>query len=175
VNEQNRYIDQLWDGVNLKCTFRRCVNNRLFNMWEEIMAIASSICLTEEEDEMVWQFHSSGIYSTLQGCDPHLAACCLEIGHPLRVHFFLWLVSKNKLLTRDNLEKRRVADTCLFCAEKEIVCHLLFECVVARRAWEMILVGVRLGQDYESIAKLWLCNTKFGVINIISSAMCWSL
>jgi hypothetical protein len=31
-------------------------------MWEEIMAIASSICLTEEEDEMVWQFHSSGIY-----------------------------------------------------------------------------------------------------------------
>jgi hypothetical protein len=87
-------------------------------------------------------------------------------------------VSKNKLLTQDNLEKRRVVDTsCLFCAEKENVCHLLFECVVARMAWEVIseVVGVRLGQDYESIAKLWLCNTKFGVINIISSAVCWSI
>jgi hypothetical protein len=37
VNEQNRSIDPLWGGVNLKCTFRRCVDNRLFNMWEEIM------------------------------------------------------------------------------------------------------------------------------------------
>jgi hypothetical protein len=49
--------------------------------------------------------------------------------------FFLWLVSNNKLLTRDNLDKmRKVEDlTCLFCKEKEHVHHLLFECVVARR------------------------------------------
>jgi hypothetical protein len=26
---------------------------------------------------------------------------------PIRVHFFLWLLSKNKLLTWDHLEKRR--------------------------------------------------------------------
>jgi hypothetical protein len=80
------------------------------------------------------------------------------------VHFFFWLVSKNKFLTRDILEKRRKVDdaSCLFCAEKEIVCHLIFECVVTRKAWEIVseVVGVRLGYDYESIAKLWLCKYK---------------
>jgi hypothetical protein len=31
INEQNRSIRELWDGVDLKCTFRRCVYIRLFN------------------------------------------------------------------------------------------------------------------------------------------------
>jgi hypothetical protein len=82
------------------------------------------------------------------------------------------------LLTRDILEKRRKVDdaSCLFCAEKEIVCHLIFECVVTRKTWEIVseVVGVRLGYDYESIAKLWLCNTKFGVINIFSLTVPWT-
>jgi hypothetical protein len=47
---------------------------------------------------------------------------------PPRVHFFLWLHSKNKLLTQDNLEKRRAVDDtiCVFCTERETICHLFF-------------------------------------------------
>jgi hypothetical protein len=29
VNEQNKTIAELWDGSNLKCTFRRCVDRSL--------------------------------------------------------------------------------------------------------------------------------------------------
>jgi hypothetical protein len=49
--------------------------------------------------------------------------------------------------------------------------------MVAKRAWEIISVvsGFSLGSDYESIAKLWLCNKRFGVINSISSTLCWSI
>jgi hypothetical protein len=98
---------------------------------------------------------------------------------PPRIHFFLWLLSKNKLLTRDNLEKRRNLDnaSCLFCNEKESVPHLFFECVVARRAWMLIFrtIGRQIGESYESIATMWLCNKKFGVTNIVTSAVCWSL
>jgi hypothetical protein len=45
-------------------------------------------------------------------------------------------MSKNKLLTWDNLEKRRKLDdsSCLFCGEMESIAHLFFECVVARKA-----------------------------------------
>jgi hypothetical protein len=52
----------------------------------------------------------------------------------------LCLLSKNELLTRDNLEKRHNLDdsTCLFCTEKESVHHLFFDCVVARRTWELV-------------------------------------
>jgi hypothetical protein len=59
---------------------------------------------------------------------------------PPRVHFFLRLLSKNKLLTRDNLEKRKGVDdkTCLFCNERETVHHLFYDCVVANRVWEAI-------------------------------------
>jgi hypothetical protein len=51
---------------------------------------------------------------------------------PPSVQFFLWLVSRNKILTRDNLAKRRELDdlSCLFCTKDESIVHILFECVV---------------------------------------------
>jgi hypothetical protein len=64
VNEQNMTIADLWewDGVNLKCTFRIWVDVRLYNMWEEVVSIAESH-LTAEEDELIWVYNSSRIYS----------------------------------------------------------------------------------------------------------------
>jgi hypothetical protein len=55
---------------------------------------------------------------------------------PLNVHFFFWLLSKNKLLTRDNLGKRRKLDdqSCMSCSDREYVNHIFFECVVTKRA-----------------------------------------
>jgi hypothetical protein len=49
--------------------------------------------------------------------------------------------------------------------------------VVARRAWELVsqVIGVQTGSDFESIAKMWLCNKIFGVINIVTSAVCWGI
>jgi hypothetical protein len=93
-----------------------------------------------------------------------------------RIHFFLWLLSNNRLLTRDNLEKRQSLDKnkCLFCEEKETIDHLFFECVVAKQSWLIVseIVGFSIGMDYESVAKRWLCNKKFVIVNVISSAVC---
>jgi hypothetical protein len=36
VNEQGRTVDEVWDGVNLKFTFRRTVNREVVDLWEEI-------------------------------------------------------------------------------------------------------------------------------------------
>jgi hypothetical protein len=49
-----------------------------------------------------------------------------KIHIPSRVHIFLWLLANNKVLTRDNLAKRKSDDdkTCLFCSEFESVTHL---------------------------------------------------
>jgi hypothetical protein len=95
------------------------------------------------------------------------------------IHFFLWLLCQNKLLTRDNLGKRRpVGDpSCMFFNENESVFHLFFGCAVASRIWELVsrVVGISMGNDYESVARLWLCNKRCGIINIISSAVCWCL
>jgi hypothetical protein len=47
--------------------------------------------------------------------------------------------------------------------------------VVAKRAWATVssVVGFDVGSDYVSIAKMWLCNKKYGVINVLTSAVCW--
>lgn len=62
---------------------------------------------------------------------------------PLRVHFFLWPFSMNKLLTRDNLNiRRKVKDlSCLFCTKVKIVHHIFFDGAIA---WKMsvIFIGV---------------------------------
>jgi hypothetical protein len=96
--------------------------------------------------------------------------------------FFVWVLFNNKLLTRDNLEKRRKVEDliCLFCKEKETISHLFFDCVAARQACMLLseVVDFDMGLDYETMSKCWLCNTKFGVANVLSSAVClgiWKL
>jgi hypothetical protein len=163
------------------------VDARLFSLWEEVVSLASTIVLSEDDDEMIWQFHTSGVYSSqslysvinFKGVTPMYVRAVWKLIVPPRVHFFLWLLSKIKLLTRENLDKRRKIDdmSCLFCMEKEIVNHLFFDCVVARKAWECIseVIGREVGVNYESIGMMWLCNKRFGIANVLTSAVCWGV
>jgi hypothetical protein len=64
VNEKTRTIADLWDGCNLKCTFRRTVDARLGRLRLEIVQIASTISLSEEEDALIWKFNYNGLYSS---------------------------------------------------------------------------------------------------------------
>jgi hypothetical protein len=71
------------------------------------------------------------------GYPADLHSCGVEFVSSLRVTYFLWLLANNKVLTRNNLAKRKnVADkTCLFCVENESVTHLFYGCCVAKRMW----------------------------------------
>uniref|UniRef100_A0A0A9B5C6 Reverse transcriptase zinc-binding domain-containing protein n=1 Tax=Arundo donax TaxID=35708 RepID=A0A0A9B5C6_ARUDO len=37
VNGQTASIAEIWDGQNLRCTFRRCVDSRFMQLWEELV------------------------------------------------------------------------------------------------------------------------------------------
>ena len=122
VNEKNMTMAEIWDGENLKCTFTRTVDSNLEEQWWEVVQLASTINFSEEEDSLVWLFASNGIYSfqslymVVRGIKPIFVSAIWSLKIPPRVQCFLWLLSKNKVLTRDNLSKRRkVEDTsCLF-------------------------------------------------------------
>lgn len=145
-NEQGKTVEEVWDGNNLKLTFRRTVNEIIYNSWLELVAIAESICYKEETDKLVWKYNSNGLYSTQTlyavisygGVQPVYPPVIWEISVAPRIQVFLWLMSNNKFLTRDNLAKRRtVADkTCVFCSETESVDHLFFKCLIAQQMWE---------------------------------------
>ena len=117
-NEQGATISQVWNETDLKLTFRRTVSQQLMLQWEELLRIVNSVVLNNEEDTIIWKFNSNGKYSvqslyavlSFKGVY-RLHFGNVEIKHPSRVHIFLWLLYNNKLLTRDNLQKRRdVAD-----------------------------------------------------------------
>jgi hypothetical protein len=99
-----------------------------------------------------------------------------KIAAPPRVYIFLWLLVNNKTLTRDNLVKRRNLDdkTCVFYNEPESVTHLFFQCCVTQAMWDYFceVTKVRMGTDFESVARFWLQGRKAKKLNVLSSATC---
>ena len=115
---------EIWDGEQLRVTFRRCFDHRLMIQWYEILQIAQSIHLSGEEDAIIWKYESKGVYSVsslyaiinFRGVLPVYVQAVWKVKVPPKTHFFLWLLCHNKLLTRDNLVKRQHLDdlTCAF-------------------------------------------------------------
>lgn len=185
VHEHNCSIADIWDGVNLKLTFRRSVDQNFLLRWYDLVHIAESIQLSNEEDSLVWKFESKGIYSVssmyaivnFRGITPTYVPSVWKINVPPRLHVFLWLLINNKLLTRDNLNKRQSLEdlTCLFCGEPESCSHLFFECVVAREMWRNISIPSNSGipSDILDIANLWISNKTHVVQNIVRTAALW--
>ena len=157
------------------------------NDWLEVLQLASTIIFSFEEDALIWRFSSNGVYNSqslyriinFRGVIPVHVSAVWSLKIPPRVHFFLWLLAKNKVLTRDNLSLRRKVEdeSCLFCNEKESVFHLFFDCVVAKQIWVYIseCFGFNVGMNFESIGNMWLSRKKFIVHNILTSAVLWGL
>jgi hypothetical protein len=187
INEKGITVKEAWDGTHIRFTFRRTVTQRLWNQWLELVQISGSIQFTEANDSIIWQFNSSGRYSVQslyavvsdRRVRQVFTPVVWKLHVPSRLHIFLWLIANNKILTRDNLTKRRVVDdaTCLFCGENETVSHLFFECCVAKVVWQHIseIVGMPLGADFESVARLWVSDKKHRIVNVCTTAALWSL
>jgi hypothetical protein len=77
------------------------------------------------------------------------------------------------------LEKRRKVENkrCLFCNELESVSHLFFECCVAQCVWKEIaeISGKCLGADFESVAKIWVADKKYKMLNACSTVALWAI
>jgi hypothetical protein len=83
--------------------------------------------MSKEEYAIVWHYTSSGEYSVQslytivnnRGVQQIYTLVVWKILVPPRLHIFLWLMANNKVLTRDNLAKRKHLEdkTCLFYEE----------------------------------------------------------
>ena len=84
VNEKEKTIADCWDGVELKFSFRRTVSAQMMQMWEEILGLASSIHFIEDQDSVIWEFNTNGIYSvqslyvvmSFRGCSRSIPLWC---------------------------------------------------------------------------------------------------
>jgi hypothetical protein len=60
---QGKTINEVWDGENLKLTFRRNVSSSTMDLWWHLCGLMEDVCLSEEEDQIMWHFTSSGKYA----------------------------------------------------------------------------------------------------------------
>lgn len=112
-NEQNATISEVWDGHTLKISFRRTFDQAMMENWYALEQIATSIVFTGDMDALIWQYSASGKYTTsslysiinFRGVEQIFIPSLWSILIPPRVHIFLWLLSHNKIMTRDNLKK----------------------------------------------------------------------
>jgi hypothetical protein len=112
-------VAQVWDGTNLKLTFRRIFSDRLMEQWYKLEQIYTRISFSSECDSLIWTYTASGTYTssslykiiTFRGITPLYIPSIWSLMVPPRIHVFLWLLSNNKLMTRDNLEKKEYGQT----------------------------------------------------------------
>jgi hypothetical protein len=81
-------------------------------------------------------------------------------------------------MTRDNIRARVIPKPMEYemCGEFEVVQHLMFDYIVARALWNLVdEVFNIIVLNFESIASKWLCNKKFAHLNVLSSAILWSV
>jgi hypothetical protein len=97
INEHNKYVAKLWDRKNLKCTFRRSVDRRLFDMWDELVEhidhhrnVRWRRC-THLAIPIQWVYSSQSLYSVInfRGITPVFVPAVWKLRMPPRVHFFL--------------------------------------------------------------------------------------
>jgi hypothetical protein len=152
--------------------------------WFEIVQIAQTLSLNNEQDTLVWKFEANGLFSVksmyvvinFRGVLPISVHSVWKIKVTPKIHFFLWLIAHNKLLTRDNLVKRHNVDdlTCLFCNEEESCNHLFCECVDFSAAWSELKIISNNSVDINHISditNLWNHDKKFRIINMILAAL----
>jgi hypothetical protein len=185
-NQQTKTVRDIWDGANLRCDFRRTFSDDMMSQWQEVLAIAETIVFSEDEDQLIWSYETNGVYSSksmyaivnFRGVTPIYLPAVWDLKIPPRIQIFLWLLSQNKIMTRDNLRRRGIPKPmeCSFCKEFESVHHLFFDCLVAKQIWSLVEEVFRYRvEKYLDIASRWLCNKKFLQFNFISSAVLWGI
>uniref|UniRef100_A0A8I6YIX2 Reverse transcriptase zinc-binding domain-containing protein n=1 Tax=Hordeum vulgare subsp. vulgare TaxID=112509 RepID=A0A8I6YIX2_HORVV len=138
-NQQECVVGQVWDGITLRLSFRRCVDHSGLSDWGMLINHIKNYPLSDSTDTPVWDLESKGIYSvkSFYKCI-NFGGVVSPFGHslwktlcPQKIHVFLWLCLYNKSLTRDNVAKRIIIEdkSCLFCSEDESIQHLFLECV----------------------------------------------
>jgi hypothetical protein len=77
VNEKTQSVFNLWDGTNLKCTFRRCVDDRLMNPWLEVVQLASTISFSDDGNLLLMVFILLNLYIELLILEELYASACI--------------------------------------------------------------------------------------------------
>jgi hypothetical protein len=141
-NEKAKGVTDICLDGELRLSFKRTFTDEMMQSWGELVSVVENVVLSDETDALIWMYNKSGVYSSqsyyaiinYRGVTPIYVPVVWSICVPPKIHFFLWLLSHNRLAIVDNLNKNGMSKPaqCVFCDENESINHLFFECVVAK-------------------------------------------
>lgn len=62
-NQVDSSVAEVWDGRNLKLSFRRCVDHEGMVRWGQLVALVRTYPIKTEPDTPIWTLVSNGVYS----------------------------------------------------------------------------------------------------------------
>ncbi|KAJ4747435.1 RNA-directed DNA polymerase (reverse transcriptase)-related family protein [Rhynchospora pubera] len=175
-------------GRNL--LFQRSLTGMLLHDFYELLDVIQNTVISPEEDEPVWRWDSKGCFST-QSCYNFLNFRGIKVKHsnlwwkikiPYKVQIFMWLLHKNRILTKTNLLKRGWVGSpnCTFCTQDEDSTHLFLSCPYIQHLWFWMGYNQNVFQSWtnlQDVVNFSLClqnNNKQSFL-LVYSAFCWNV
>lgn len=99
---------------------------------------------------------------------------------PAKIRFFLWLLARKSILTRDNLIKIgwKGDKNCVFYGKDETIDHLFFSCSVAKTIWALVRCAFDLKStptDLSDCFGIWFQEDSKKLIMVGVSALLWAI
>jgi hypothetical protein len=134
---------------------------------QRLLALLSNVSLSTNQDDIVWKWNADGVF-TVKSCynfinDGGIRCAFTRIiwkaKIPEKVKIFIWLATKNRILTTENLKKRGWVgrDSCSLCNEaEETNFHILITCPFTQSLWQKILPKLNISEPPTSVEDSWL-------------------
>jgi zinc-binding in reverse transcriptase len=101
---------------------------------------------------------------------------------PLKIQIFLWLIRKNRILTKDNLVKRgwQGNTNYVFCLKKETYDHLFVTCPLVNCIWQWIACHNNFDFHGDTLEDIWFLDASIPVkhaqlVEMIRGAVMWTI
>ena len=142
------------------------------------------------EDRLIWRWANNAsftvhsFYRWLEyGGIPNTEYQSIWKSHiPLKIKIFLWLVRKNKILTKANLKIKGWQDDsfCVFCSQLETTDHLFVSCSYSKSIWDWITSFNNFNFDYSSLEELWFIDAVIPLkdrllVELLRGAVLWCI
>lgn len=131
-------------------TFRRRLVGRGYEDLEDWVNICNKVCISKSDDKPIWMskkkdFTNKSMYKNWRASlekAPYRMIWKAEI--PQRIKVFLWLLIRDRVLSKTDLQKRNWKGNigCCWCGITESTGHIFFNCQVAVFTWHVISIAL---------------------------------
>jgi hypothetical protein len=181
----NKVLESNFDALS----FRRRIIGNLRVLFEDMLRCCNHFSLSDQDDRIIWSLDKKGF--SVNSLYKKKVMDQVSVTYkflwksklPQKIKNFIWLVVRNKILTKDNLKNRnwKGSQECFFCGGDESIDHLFFHCPIARYVWRVIQVALNLVEIPRSISNLcdsWLSKPKDKISNLLlfgCGAVFWAI